>query len=137
MLGLGSPLASASHGAETGLGLSTAQPASDAVGEQSTSHSVNEPAIAARPSVVEEAAFDIDEEGNMVFREEWDQPPPVEQSDIDVLMADNWNGFELNLDAEQAQAREVVSLLRSEGSTLLMKTAEPSTSFGRPRLRWR
>jgi len=112
MLELRPPLeASSSHDAGEGFDFDDIELASGAVGEQLLSKPASELAFAQQPSVVEEAAFDFDEEGNVIFRDEQAQPLAVEHSASHGLGVGDQDTFELNVDADHTEARDdVVSL---------------------------
>lgn len=113
---------SSSHDAGEGFGFDAGeefgfdalQPASGAAGQQPMSKVAGELAIGEQPSVIEEAAFEVDEEGNVTFRDEEDRPPAIDQSASNGLMGEYQDIFELNFDADHTEARDTVSLAHNE-----------------------
>lgn len=117
MLDLEAPLeAFSSHSAGEGYGFDYAELASGAAGKVMADKAASELAIPHQPSVVEEAAFEFDEEGNIVYRDGQEEPPAIEEGGSGGLVTDDQGDFELDLGVDQHQTAKAVSPVTEQRS---------------------
>ena len=105
---------SSSHDAGEEFGFDDLPPARGAAGQQPMSKVASELAIGEQPSIIEEAAFEVDEEGNITFRDEEHRPSAIDQSASNGLVGEDQDISELNFDADHTEARDTVSLAHNE-----------------------